>query len=240
MKFYDELSKYYKYIFPMSEVTLNFLKDNIDKNKKVLDIACGSGEYTIGLSKYGYNVKGIDLDDLMIEKAKEKAIEEGVNVEFKVGNILKLDEVFNESFGGMFCIGNSLVHLDNIEEIEKALQLMKDKLEDKGILIIQIINYARILKFDLKSLQTIKNEEIGIEFIRNYKKKDDKIIFNTILKINDEESLENDVELLPITHIELRPSLEKVGFKNIQFFGGFNKGKFEEDESIQLIIKCEK
>lgn len=240
MKFYDEISKYYKYIFPLSETTLSFLGESLPKDEKILDIACGSGEYTIGLKLAGYDVLGVDLDSLMIEKAKEKASEEKVDIEFKVGNILKLEEIFEEDFGGMFCIGNSLVHLDTIEEIEAALKQMKNKVKEDGTLIIQIINYSRILKFNLEGLPTIKNEEMGIEFVRNYVKKENKIFFNTILKTKGNDDLENTVELLPITHDKLVDMLTNVGFKDIELFGGFNGIEFDEDNSMALIIKCRK
>ncbi|MGG7163305.1 class I SAM-dependent methyltransferase [Clostridium ihumii] len=240
MKFYDEISNYYKYIFPMSGVTLDFLKESFQNGNTILDVACGSGEYTIGLSKEGYKVNGIDLDEKMIEKAKEKSRTENELVEFKVGNILNLSKSYNNKFNGIFCIGNSLVHLDNKDEIEVSLNEMKNLLESNGVLVIQIINYYKVLNLNLDGLPTIKNEEKGLEFIRKYVRKDDKILFNTILKIENNNELSNSVELFPITYDDLIVSLERIGFKDIELFGGFNKNEFDKDKSMPLVIRCKK
>ena len=41
-------------------------------------------------------------------------------------------------------------------------------LENDGELVIQIVNYDRIVKFDVTELPTIKNSQIPLEFIRHY------------------------------------------------------------------------
>ena len=64
------------------------------QNKRVLDYGCGSGSYTIWLAKHGAIATGIDISDVRIEQAKEKAKQEGVsNVYFLVMNAedLKFD-----------------------------------------------------------------------------------------------------------------------------------------------------
>ena len=74
MAFYTDISKYYDKIFPISKVTVDFLKDSLgNPPKNVLDVACGTGEYALELEKQGYNLKAIDLDSKMIEKLREKA-----------------------------------------------------------------------------------------------------------------------------------------------------------------------
>lgn len=241
MTFYNELSKYYKYIFPTNPTTLDFLGSQFSKDGKILDMACGSGEYTIGLSKLNYQVVGMDLEKEMISKAQEKAKENGLALEFKLGNMLNTQDIFeSNTFGGIFCIGNSLVHLDNNYEIEGALKNMHTLLNVDGVLVLQIINYDRILKFNVNFLPTIKNEQVGIEFIRNYIREDNKILFNTVLKTADGNAFENTVKLLPLTSMELVHMLEKVGFNNIVLYGGFNGSNYNSDESMPLVITCKK
>lgn len=40
--------------------------------RKVIDLACGSGNYTIALSKLGLSMSGVDISEEMINKAKQK------------------------------------------------------------------------------------------------------------------------------------------------------------------------
>lgn len=62
---------------------------------KVLDIGCGTGEFSIRLSQYGYEVLGIDISDIAIQKAKASAKLVGVNANFKVEEIENIFDSFD-------------------------------------------------------------------------------------------------------------------------------------------------
>ena len=74
---------------------------HIDKDKYVLDVGCGVGATPYYLAKrYGCKVIGVDISDRMIERAKERAIREGVEdrVEFRVADAQNLpfeDDLFD-------------------------------------------------------------------------------------------------------------------------------------------------
>lgn len=262
MKFYDELSKYYDEIFSYNENTYKFLKDINKKNKKtVLDIACGTGTYLIKLQDDYNHLVGIDLDELMIEKAKhkisnsvninkEKSLEnkelKEKNIVFKYMNMLNIEQL-NEKFNLIYCIGNSLVHLNSKDEVRTFLKSVYNMLDEEGIFVFQIINYDRILKKHLDSLPTIDTNNTN--FIRNYKYnknfKDindiEKIEFNTILKIkNDNKIYENSVALLNLRKDEINKILNEIGFTSIEYFGNFKADPFSEDKSQPLIGVCYK
>lgn len=57
----------------------------------LLELGCGTGTNAIELSRRGYRVKAIDLVDLPIEKAREKARTAGVDVEFLSGDLTKME-----------------------------------------------------------------------------------------------------------------------------------------------------
>jgi 2-polyprenyl-3-methyl-5-hydroxy-6-metoxy-1,4-benzoquinol methylase len=57
-----------------------------DKSLKILDVGCGTGRHAIELTKRGYPVTGIDLSDSQLKRAREKAENSGLAIEF-----LKLD-----------------------------------------------------------------------------------------------------------------------------------------------------
>ena len=57
----------------------------------LLEFGCGTGTNAIELSRRGYRVKAIDLVDLPIEKAREKARNAGVDVEFLSGDLTKME-----------------------------------------------------------------------------------------------------------------------------------------------------
>lgn len=235
-KFYTEIAKYYDYIFPVGNAQIDLIKELTgEPPKDILDVACGSGGYSKLLSDQGYNVTAIDLDESMVQSLQKK--DNGIDVQ--VLNMLDIKKI-NKTFDLIFCIGNSLVHLNNNDEIHKYLKACKQCLKPEGKILIQIINYDRVLAKNVKGLSTIKNEQVGLVFERNYEylKDKHKINFNTILKVDGRE-LENNVLLHPIKSTEILDILKDIGYKNIHFYGNFKKEEYNPMESVPLVITSE-
>lgn len=239
MKFYKELSKVYDIVFPKDDRTLKYLCKNLNGNSKVLDLACGTGTYSIALAQKGHRVDAIDLGDEMLNHAKEKG---GLFADFVQGDMTKIKEIFvGKKYDFIFCIGNSIVHLKNKEKIQLLIQDTYDMLIDNGALVIQIVNFDRVINNNIKSLPTIERYEKGVKFIRNYNYLEDesKVEFSTELLISKDgkvDNYENSVDLIALKMEELRDMFEKAGFNNIEVFGDFNEEKFGED-SFALILR---
>jgi 2-polyprenyl-3-methyl-5-hydroxy-6-metoxy-1,4-benzoquinol methylase len=73
------------------------VEDGEIKPGSALDIGCGRGENAIMLAMNGCDVTGIDLAEIAISDAKAKAAERHVNVNFVVGDVLRMDQLFKES-----------------------------------------------------------------------------------------------------------------------------------------------
>lgn len=65
----------------------SLLQDKIrGNNKKILDIGTGTGFLSIMLAEMRYEVVGLDISEEMMERARKKATDRGVKVEFKLGD----------------------------------------------------------------------------------------------------------------------------------------------------------
>ena len=111
-------------------------------------------------------------------------------------------------------------------------------------IVLQIINFDRIVKYNISELPIIINNEIGLEFERKYEfnPENGHIKFNTVLKVCNStlnERSENSIELFPILSHELLEMLRKANFKNIHFFGDFEFSIYNE-KAFLLIVKAEK
>lgn len=62
------------------EAVLGYLKPRA--GMKLLDIGCGTGNYSLFLARLGLNVTGVDISLPMLERARDKAGREGLKVEF--------------------------------------------------------------------------------------------------------------------------------------------------------------
>lgn len=236
-KFYTEISKYYDYIFPIGNAQLQLIKKIVgEAQKDILDVACGSGGYSKALNDSGYRVTAIDLDQEMVQALKEK----DSTIDARVLNMLNIEDL-NKTFDLIFCIGNSVVHLSDNEEVYDFLKSCQTSLNESGHLLIQVVNYDRVLAQDVKQLPTIENDDVPLVFERyyDYLPEQHKINFRTILKVN-ENTLENSVLLHPIKSIEFVGLLEELGFQDIQLYGSFNQDKYDPMVSFPLIIVAKK
>src|SRR5687768_9071912 len=59
----------------------------------VLDSGCGSGEHALLAASMGLEVRGVDVAQTAIEKARGKARQRGLSAEFIVGDVLALDQI---------------------------------------------------------------------------------------------------------------------------------------------------
>jgi len=72
------------------------LAENGEISGRVLDAGCGTGENSLYLASLGFEVWGIDAAPSAIKKAKEKAKERGITVNFLVYDALKLQSIKNK------------------------------------------------------------------------------------------------------------------------------------------------
>jgi SAM-dependent methyltransferase len=231
--FYSALEKYYDYIFPKKKRVINVITNLAGKPpKNILDVACSTGEYSLDLFSKGYSIVAIDLNEKMISNLKNK----NAMIDSRVMNMLDIGTI-DKKFDLIFCIGNSMVHLDNNEEVFRFLSQSREILSENGTLLLQIVNYDRILKKNITSLPSIYNKEKNIVFYRNYKISDDKkkVNFNTILEVG-EKKYQNEVDLLALQSDELTSLLHKAGFSTVKLYGDFAGSKFINQESFPLVI----
>lgn len=84
---YTHLSHFYDQLIEVDyDQWLTYLKQTWERfrvnPKNVLELGCGTGNITIPLANKGYNVTAVDLSEQMLERAREKAAQSGVKVDF--------------------------------------------------------------------------------------------------------------------------------------------------------------
>jgi 2-polyprenyl-3-methyl-5-hydroxy-6-metoxy-1,4-benzoquinol methylase len=58
---------------------------------RALDLGCGTGTHSIFLAQKGYTVVGVDFASRAINLANQKNRQEGVKVDFRLGDVTRLD-----------------------------------------------------------------------------------------------------------------------------------------------------
>lgn len=244
MNFYERLSEYYDDVFPYSAEVFDMLAKGFSPGAAVLDIACGTGSYSIPLAEAGFKVTAFDLDRVMVGKAKLKAAGFAPLARppsFFVCSMEDMTHLPGGLFGGAFCIGNSLVHLPDAGAVSAFLKNLRTMLVLGGTAIIQIINYDRIIDKNLTGLPALTAP--GVVFERNYRFSGDlkTVMFHTRLIVQREEEpeiLEQEIPLLALRVSELTGMLETSGFTDLTSYGSFGGAPFDIHSSMPLIIRA--
>lgn len=217
---------------------------NRDKSLKVIDIGCGTGRHAIELTKRGYNVTGVDLSEDQIKRAKEKAQEAGVTIDFQTQDArdLSFDGEFDLAI--MLCEGGfSLMETDemNFEILKNATKALKDK----GKLIFTTLNglfplFHSVNEF-YKSAQKegqsqCKECSFDLMTFRDY----NTIVFEDDLG-NQKELKCNERYYVPS---EITWLLKTLGYKTVDIFGA-KLGAFSRDdklttEDFEMLVIAEK
>jgi SAM-dependent methyltransferase len=101
------------------------------RGRAVLDCSCGAGGQTIPLARLGWRVTGTDLSAAMIELARQRTAEEGLDVTYHVCDMRELGQHFGPEYDWVV----SVCALDNILEdagIQRALDGMCGALKPGG------------------------------------------------------------------------------------------------------------
>ncbi len=237
---YAAISWAYERIFPAREPQLRFFRQLFRDRRvrAVLDLACGTGEYALAFARWGLEVVGVDLEESMIRRARERARELDLAVDFRLGD---MREPPAGPFDAVICIGNSLAHLLRAEDVRRALGGMARALQRNGILVLQTVNYDRVLRDRITSLPTITADDGRLEFHRHYEYlSSGHILFKTDLRVRDAgggwRSFPGETKLRPVLKEELERELRGAGFEDIQFFGGFDRSPFGEDSPAMVAV----
>lgn len=241
MDFYTSIADIYDSIFPLNREQISFIKSSLGQTElsSLLDIGCGTGNLSIALATFSNTVMAIDLDESMLKKAREKSAGQ-TNLHLSRLDMLDIASTYPKgSFDAIICFGNTLVHLGSNIEILDFFQQAQSLLKPGGKLLVQIINYDRIIDFDIDHLPTIENDKVKFERKYIYHPVGNKLDFDTILTIKETgQEIKNCVQLLPIRKSEVKNLLHEAGFSNIKFYGNFKRDELTK-ESIPLVFEAD-
>jgi len=162
-KSFDYFAKYYDILYKDKdyEKEVDFLEDifrTFHNPKRILEVGCGTGNYTQILQRKGYDIIGLDVSENMIRMAKKKC-----NCDFLVGNALNvsIDSKFDTCIA-MFAV---MGYITKNSDISQALKNIHKHLEPNGLFIFDVWNGLAVLR-TLPELRVKEVENEAVKVVR--------------------------------------------------------------------------
>jgi SAM-dependent methyltransferase len=104
---------------------------------RVLDAPCGFGRHTLALARRGFKVTGVDLSEVELERARERARATGVHVELVCQDLRAID--FSEEFDLALNLFSSIGYFSD-EEDRQLLERFCRALRPGGAFVLDTRN----------------------------------------------------------------------------------------------------
>ena len=220
---------------------LDFYLSYAEKNKKILEIMCGSGRFLVPFLEYGYNIRGVDFSVEMLEKLKKKAPE--ADVEY--ADIAEYTT--NEQFDYIFISSGSVSLFTDMNLCQKILKKIKGLLSPAGKFVFAVDTIAaKCLDNDDYEMSVSVKMKNGFDLVlktKNYFDVQQQIQFSPgIYELYDRDKLLKSEHMDFQTHLykfgEMENYLREAGFTEIKTYSSFEKEIAIDDCCDMFLFEC--
>jgi SAM-dependent methyltransferase len=192
--------------------------------RRVLDLACGTGNVTEILAERGYEAVGVDISAPMIEEARRKAAQKNLPIEYHVQNAAQLD-LPGPPFDLCVSLFDSLNYILEPEALARAMARVYAHLRQDGLFIFDVnsvfalqnqffdqenLSSREALRYDWRSEYDPETRicRVKMRFLLRQPDGADREFYETHLQYAYEE-------------VELREMLVRAGFDRIESYHAY-------------------
>lgn len=207
----------------------------------VFDVGCGTGTILRAIAAEGVECTGLDVTPEMIARARMLSKEEGLEIEWIVGDARTMD--MGRSFRFIFMTGHAFQHLLTDADMRAFFDRTREHLLDDGCLAFETRNFAaktfggseeptlwKTIEDDQGRevdllIGTLYNPETGVE----------RLIGERLIRETGERTREiSDLRYIDVE--DLNRMLAEHGFEIIDQYGNWQKGPLGPDQPEVISI----
>jgi len=134
----------------------------LSPDTRVLDLACGAGRHSLELARRGIPVLGLDYSEPSLERARQAADAEGLEIEFVHGDMRALQ--FDDEFDVVVNLFSAFGYFDDAADDERTIAGVARALHPRGRFALETINpYALMTRFEPKGWTELPDGTVLIE-----------------------------------------------------------------------------
>jgi SAM-dependent methyltransferase len=220
------------------EPRLSFLRGLLERYSihRVLDCSCGTGADLVRLHSLGAEVHGSDASEAMLERARARLEEAGLDLPLAQTDFRDLSAAFEDRFDAVLCLTTSLPQLLDEEEILRALRSMRSVLRPGAVLVLTQGLTDRQHRERLRYAPVAHGPDFTRVLVMDYAEQEWEVTAVDLLHPGDETEvhvarfryrllLADDYERL----------LAEAGFPEHELFGDWELGPYDRESSRRLI-----
>ena len=236
MKYYDRIYWWKDY-----DQEVNFLTKVLGRygvgGRRILDVACGTGNHAKILAARGYDVVGVDISDDMLSIARTKVKS---HARFLRGDMRNLDAVVDGRYDAAICLFSAISYNRTRPDLKRTLQGLHHHLRARGVVVFDTHFTKKSFEDghrgeDIFDDGSVFGARLGIS-----KRKGDTGIISFSYLIKDEAEtivLRNDVHRLGLFDVgDFLGTMREVGLVENRAFVDWTFKKAKEENQFRDIV----
>jgi len=200
---------------------------------KVLDLCCGPGRHAVEFAKRGLEVTGVDRSGFLLDRARERARDDGVSVEWVQEDMRRFRHPTN--FDLACSLFTSFGYFADETDDLRVLQNVSESLQDSGVFVIDVISKERLARNWKDSLVT-EFPDGALLLQRPQVCKDWSRVENEWVLVKDGRSRSFRFEHTIYSGRELKDRLVASGFADVKLFGDLGGSCYGLDASRLVAV----
>ena len=238
---YRDLAASYSLLFPLNDRQREFFEHLLGSGpaESVLDVGCGTGEHLAWFSARGLRACGLEPDESMFRELQRRRWPGPVPTLLQAG-VEALPGACRAPADLILCLGNTLAHLPDREGAQGAVRRMAEALSPRGRLVVQTVNFDRVLEEGSASFPVIERTLPGgsrIAFFREYDLSalPEHILFKTRL-VTPAGERRAAWPLVPLRRDELIRYFREAGLREICDYGDYSRVPYAKDSPALILL----
>ena len=192
---------------------------------RILDLACGTGSVAEILAVQGFEVVGVDISTPMVERARKKAVEKGLSIEYYVQDAAEL-QIPGLRFDLCTSFFDSLNYIHEPSKLQIALMRVYDHLRPGGLFIFDVNSVFALEGGFFDQDNTASNARLRYVWRSEYDPKSHLCTVNMRFFLRGRDGIDREFRE---THVqfayedeELRHMLTSAGFYRIETYNAYS------------------
>ena len=238
MESIKNLVEYYDELYPVTLAQQTFYETLIQKYPhpaKMLSIGCGTGVLCHRLAKDAVDVTGLETLRELLESASLKYRDQLMSVRYFQMSTLEMTRFLGKKFYNIIsCLNSRVIFISDKTLMRKFFFDCKELLSDGGIVVLQLYNFERFKALPKTVLPELNSARVSYKSSVS-KMSDGTFNYDSFLEKNGKSSpVFEGAKIYPLQKSEIQEFSKEAGFKNVQFFSGFD-GLTAFDDSDYLL-----